>query len=315
MNKWIIFNVGWAMASYWEIDWKKIIIDLWKSDEFSPVKDFLLDYAEKNNWGEENWKYKIDQLIISHPHKDHLSDIKEFDKYFYADLVTTPNDNEWMWKEESINWDLVLWDEPDKDVLFLKNNVIKDRQPPLRSCTKFLELYYIKPKIIEEEITPKSDYVNNTSLVVILNINWQKIMLPWDIMSSWMDYMLNNDIVNIVPSTETKIKIKNSIKSINILVAPHHWLKSAFNKDAMDLMKDRLDVVIIPEKPTSEDSVRQVHDSYYNWDYWNWIDVFYYEDRKEKNEKTIKTSRWHLIIKWNNIIKLKKKENIVEAFN
>jgi len=23
MNKWIIFNVWWAMASYWEIDWKK----------------------------------------------------------------------------------------------------------------------------------------------------------------------------------------------------------------------------------------------------------------------------------------------------
>lgn len=319
MDKIIIFNVWWAMASYCEIWWKKIIIDIWTKTNFSPVLNFLIPYAKQNNWlfSVSAWqekKYHIDQLIISHPHKDHLSDIKKLYENFYPEFVTTPNDNDWMW-DEALNWELVFWEKtPDEDVEFFRENLIKDRKPPLKSVLKEMELYYIKSKDVKEK-TPLADYTNNSSLVWIINLNWTKIMLPWDMMSSWMDWMLENRIVNIIPDSKTETVFKNAIKKIDILVAPHHWLESAFNTNAMKSMKDNLKLIIIPEKPTTENDKRKVHQSYYNSDYWNWIDILFYEDSNSKNQWTLKTSTGHVIIKWNQVIKVKQDENLLKAFS
>lgn len=53
--KTVIFNVGAALSAYMESDNKKIVIDLGKSSDFSPVNDFLLPLfkkrGEKRNYG------------------------------------------------------------------------------------------------------------------------------------------------------------------------------------------------------------------------------------------------------------------------
>ncbi len=322
MDKIIIFNVWWAMASFCEIQWKKIIIDIWTKTNFSPILHFLLPYAKEQNWSlsaikwQEN-KYHIDQLIVSHPHKDHLSDIENLYKNFYPEFVTTPNDNSWMWNEESINWDLVIWEkQEDEKISFFRKNLLKDRKPPLKSIVKWIELYYIPPSKIENKITPLTDYTNNTSLVWIININWLKLMLPWDIMVSWTEWMLNNRVVNIVPESKTETVYKNAISKVNILVTPHHWLESAFNINIMNTMKDQLKLIIIPEKPTTEDDKRQVHQSYYNSDFGSGLDILYYEDNKiVKWQSTVKTSTWHIIMKWDKIIKVKDENNLIKAFS
>ena len=85
--KTVIFNVGAAMSAYVETDNKKIVIDLGKSSDFSPVNDFLLPLfekrGEKKDYGE---KYYINQVFISHPHRDHISDLSDLDEHFYIDL-------------------------------------------------------------------------------------------------------------------------------------------------------------------------------------------------------------------------------------
>lgn len=49
--KTVIFNVGAALSAYVESDNHKIVIDLGKSSNFSPVTDFLLPLFKKR--GEE----------------------------------------------------------------------------------------------------------------------------------------------------------------------------------------------------------------------------------------------------------------------
>lgn len=319
MDKIITFNVGWAMASYCEVWWKRIVIDIWTKTDFSPVLNFLLPYAKNQNWEksrtkEHENKYHIDQLVISHPHRDHVADIENFYTYFYPEFVTTPNDNDWMENDESINWDLVFWSNtPDMAVKFFKDNLIKWRKPPLKSIVPQFELYYIPPKKIEKH-TPISDYTNNTSLVCIINLQWRKIMLPWDMMESWMKWMLNNRIVNIIPNSKTETIFKNAIKKINTLIAPHHGLESAFCVDALNEMRDNLRLVILPEKPTTEDDKRQIHPRYYNSEFGSWIDIITFEDWTSKKQWTVKTSMWHIILTGTTTIKVTDDNNLLKVF-
>jgi mRNA degradation ribonuclease J1/J2 len=70
----VVFNVGAALSAYVETDNKKIVIDLGKSSDFSPVNDFLIPLfekrGEKKNYSD---KYYLSQVFISHPHQDHIS--------------------------------------------------------------------------------------------------------------------------------------------------------------------------------------------------------------------------------------------------
>jgi len=104
----VVFNVGGALSSYIEVNGKHIVIDLGNSSDFSPTNDFLLPLFKKRNQPklEKNPyknRYKIDQLFLSHPHDDHISDVIHFDKYFYPELLTTPNSNKGNIENDIVN--------------------------------------------------------------------------------------------------------------------------------------------------------------------------------------------------------------------
>lgn len=322
MNKLAVFNVWWAMAAYCEIWWKKIIVDIGTKNWFSPINDFLQPLAIKENrakstikWQET--KYHIDQLIISHPHKDHLSDIKNFHQYFYPEFVTTPNDNAGMASDETLNRDLFLGSLPiDSNTDFLRKNFITWRTPPLKSIVQGFEIYYVPPKKIEVDLA-KADYANNTSLICIITIWSNKVMLPWDIMPTAINWMMSNHCYSLIPWSQTKTSFENAIKKrgINILVAPHHWLKSAFCSTMMNLIKDELKLIIIPEKPTTADDVRQVDNRYYSGEFGSWIDVYDYENQKRTQFWSMKTSVWHIVITPDQIAKVREPNNLVNLFS
>ena len=159
--KQVIFNVGGAFSTYIETNKEKIIVDLGKSSDFSPTKDFLLPYFKRNTKNADG-KYIINQLILSHPHNDHISDIKNYDKSFYSNLLTTPNDNEGMPKNEKLNWSLIT--NPNDDyVSYLRSNMLQGRKPPLKSTNPTnLFIYYIKPSRCEKlSDLEKKNYSNN----------------------------------------------------------------------------------------------------------------------------------------------------------
>jgi beta-lactamase superfamily II metal-dependent hydrolase len=107
--KQVVFNVGGALSTYIEFDGNTLMVDIGKSDSFNPIIDFLLPLYKKSRrrkYSLDNTKYYISQLIISHPHNDHISAVEDFNKYFHPELLTCPNDNAGMKEIEKINWEL-----------------------------------------------------------------------------------------------------------------------------------------------------------------------------------------------------------------
>jgi beta-lactamase superfamily II metal-dependent hydrolase len=141
----------------------------------------------------DNTKYCISQLIISHPHNDHISAIEDFNTYFYPELLTCPNDNTGMKESEKINWEL-FEENPNIDIL---KKALIDREPPLRPRNPLNQfIYYLAPKEVECEknLTNGGEtYCNNISIVTYLRVNGTRVLLPGDIMKNGMGEIIKEN--------------------------------------------------------------------------------------------------------------------------
>lgn len=278
-----IFDVGRGLcAAIRTPSGKWIMIDLGSDDAFCPVKDFLLKHLSKPD---DDGRYRISQLIISHPHNDHLSAIKEFDTNVNPSLLTVPNDNVGQDDEYKINWDLIT--NQDAELTdYLRENMLKGRNPPLKATTdevadKFwFKIYYLKPGICEDSADlEKQNYTNNLSIIVRLNYKGKVILFCGDMMKDGMaklliDTALGNDLAKT---------------GVDFLVAPHHGLKSSFSTELFAAMKGgKPQLNIISERLTSTDSNEQVDDRYASSDYS--IGHYVHTSGKREKKNRIKTS-------------------------
>jgi len=289
--KQIVFNVGGALSTYIEFNNKTLLIDIGKSNDFNPVIDFLLPlYTKRDAEKNASDKYKIDQLLISHPHKDHISAIEDFNKYFYPELLTTPNDNNGMEQNELINWKKI-GNEDDSSIIKLKE-MLKGRTPPLRTADAHNEyIYYIPPKEVEnDKVLSLESYPNNISIAVFLVINNHSIFLPGDIQKEGMKKIIDDKI-----SLQERLK-----RGVDVLITPHHGLQSSFSTYLFEKMKNgkTRSINIVSEKANDPDNSRTVDTRYSRTEYCmgknnleggNGIDKCY----------QIKTSRGHIFIDYN----------------
>jgi beta-lactamase superfamily II metal-dependent hydrolase len=260
--KQIVFNIGGALSTYIEFDGKTLLVDIGKSDSVNPIIDFLLPLykkREREKSSQDSKKYHIDQLIISHPHNDHISAIEDFNNYFYPELLTCPNDDKGMKENEKINW-MLFEKNPNIDIL---KKMLVDRRPPLKATNPQNEfIYYLPPKEIEceKKLTSEGEtYCNNISIVTYIRINGSKILLPGDIMKNGMELIIKKN-----SSMRNKLE-----EGVDVLIAPHHGLRSSFSTflfSHMKNMKTRC-LNIISEKQTIEGSDRQVDSRYSSQDY------------------------------------------------
>ncbi|WP_455670886.1 ComEC/Rec2 family competence protein [Phocaeicola faecalis] len=301
----VIFNVGAALSAYVETENKKIVIDLGKSNDFSPVNDFLLPLFEKRGEKKNNGgKYNLNQVFISHPHRDHISDLKDLDKYFYIELYTTPND---LTKgsdahRKNVNWELV--DDPNSDEVKKVKEVYKGRQLPLRvSLPTKMTLGYMYPGDVEDNGTLTSEsYTNNISLVLYIHAGY-KILFAADIQKEGMKQLLEDN-------KELKKKIG---EGVDFLVCPHHGLRSSFSTELFNAMKDSKTkkLNIVSEKGNSNDK-RNVDSRYSSTDYCDG------DNNLSTDNNTVcqrKTSQGHIFIDDDGTITIEKDiQKIIEKF-
>jgi len=255
--KQVIFNVGGALSVYTEFENKKLLVDVGKSDSFNPIQDFLSILFKKRGSSRSNGRYCIDQLIISHPHNDHISAIEDFNNDFYPELLTCPNDNIGMKNNEKINWDMVD-DNPNVDIL---RKMIDGRTPPLRPTNPTNEfIYYLPPQDVENDASLTNEsYCNNISIATYLRINGTKVFLPGDLMKLGMEMIIKKNS-----------SLRNRLsEGVDVLIAPHHGLRSSFSQYLFNHAKNNKTrcLNIISEKATSDDSNRQVDSRYSSTDY------------------------------------------------
>jgi len=305
--KQVVFNVGGALSTYIEFENKTLLVDIGKSDDFNPIIEFLLPlYRKRSAVKNIDGKYCLDQLIISHPHNDHISAITDFNNTFYPELLTCPNDNEGIKDIEKINWDLI----DDNDNVRLLRKMLIGRKPPLTTTDLHNEfIYFIPPREVEKnnDLSTES-YCNNISIAVYVRINGTKIFMHGDLQKQGMEYIISN-----------KMLMRNILnEGVDILIAPHHGLRSSFSSYMFDHIKNKKTrcINIVSEKLTTEDSNRQVDSRYSSKEYCNG------ENNLSTSNDTVyqkKTSNGHIFINYStpnkpNIEIIDSKDTLIKKF-
>lgn len=267
MKKLAIFNVGGALSMYLEHDDQRIIIDLGSGNGFSPVDDFLMPLFRRRGDG-----LYIDQLLLSHLDKDHISDFPKFCEKFHVNLITTPSDNQSMEERFKIKRDMLSDNEYVDQVLLVmgeripgKDSNYPEPNDPLKVYDEsYMSLFYLNSEecCYLDSISKKSNYANNLSLVLLLRINNYSILLPGDIMDDGMEKLLEK-----YPEFQNRMRDEG----LDFLVAPHHGLNTSFPFSLFRAIKgNKTKLNIISEKKgEKEDSDHRsdIHFGYSNSDY------------------------------------------------
>ena len=203
-----LFNVGRGFCSLIRLPiGTGILYDIGKSSEFNP-----LEFIEENILPKlTHQKFKLDQVIFSHPHVDHIASIdylkKRWEDTFYPRLLTCPHDKEPLegYEDERINWDRV--NNPTTDfatnVIEIYKSLYEERDLPLQTIryegSRYIPnleygIFYVRPPICEE-LFPKDDqkYTNSTSLVLWYRHGNNTLLLPGDITPEALETILNEE--------------------------------------------------------------------------------------------------------------------------
>lgn len=198
-------------------NWQNALIDVKITDEtpYENVLNILLEADIK----------KLNYLIITHPHQDHiwwLSKIVqniEIDEFIYSPIYFKPNPtyNDWHIYEEMKKWNYC------KKQFAVK----KWWYTPIDDC----RIDYLAP--IDYLLNTQYDNVNNNWLLLKITCRWHSIIIPWDIEKDAWEYIDNNDI-----------------KDTTLLLASHHWNNSWYHLEKIKSMN--LAFVVISTWPKTE---------------------------------------------------------------
>lgn len=184
-------------------------------ENFSPLLHLKYNYHVQ----------RLDYVLITHPHRDHISDIFNFD-ILDPRVLSRPNhlsENElrqgnkagsdgYIEKYLEINRRYSYPVGPETNPKFPSNN----------------------GGVVIETFTPQScnsANLNNHSLVTIISYGGSKIMLPGDNEPPSWDELLADP------------NFRTAIEGINILLAPHHGRQSAFYSRLYDYFRPNLTII------------------------------------------------------------------------
>lgn len=275
MKRMVVFNVGGALCCYLEIGGQTILIDVGSNNGFNPIQDFLLPYFKKSEKPKAAGgdKYCFGQLLISHPHHDHISLLKDFSDHFSPQLLTCPNDKSEDGSSLNIDWDLLFPDggiEGNPEAQLLRE-LYAPRQLPLTPIIKSgpdrQYLYFLRPGDVAgdtELTTGGENYANNISLVTLFTINQYQVLFPGDIMKNGLKKLLDRD------NNKDEYTFRKGLQcGIDILVAAHHGLRSAFSEEMFaELPDNKVNILnIVSDKPSNADSTRETDSRYASSEY------------------------------------------------
>lgn len=226
MMELVIWDVQHGSAAYLKTPaGKHIVIDLGSGDcsanntSFSP----LLYLKNKCGVGQ------IDEVIITHPHTDHIDDIFNFDTLSPRVLC----------RPKHLLKDDIIKANPGKD---------------MRKTVKYLEINNRYSQPVKEAENPENaknnggvsisafiplecgaSNINNHSVVTVIEYLGVKLLIPGDNESvSWQELLNKTDF-------------RNAIKGTNIFVASHHGRESGYCSDLFQHFTPEL--VIISDGP------------------------------------------------------------------
>ena len=220
-TKFVFWDVQHGSSTYINTpNGKNIVLDLGTgSYEYGKSFSPLIHLKKKHNISHLDW------VIISHPHKDHIDDIMNFDE-LSPSVFSRPR---------NIPKELVMSKTRDQDKeLFEKYFEIDDRYNSPISNMNNLKKPINSGGVVVQTFYSKSNHtanINNYSIVTVLSYAGQKVILPGD---------------NEPPSWEKLLENNSFVKAITgkgILLAPHHGRESGFYDEIFDYFSPYLTIV------------------------------------------------------------------------
>lgn len=251
-----------------------LIYDLGCGDGFSPVQLFCDEFHKRLTKYKEK---RLAQLLMSHPHADHISEVAEVNKReeLHAALLTCPHDKT---PEEAVDWDR-LETEDNRELLKEYRNTYEKRNPPLQTLEGGIVpcgapnveygLYYMRPpKVDEEHGSSDQHYGNGLSFSMYVRHGVQSILLPGDVTPEVMKVLLpaKESIEkrysylsskpaqvpadwNLRTSTQPSLQSLLKTRGLTVLVPPHHGLESGYSEELMNSIKGGKPILnVISEK-------------------------------------------------------------------
>ncbi len=267
-----------------------ILYDLGASSGFSP-----LEWLSENIFpsiSEFQNKYKVAQLVISHPHADHITEIEKIkDNIGEVSLVTCPHDKS---ENESIDWERINNPETASGLVNSYKNFIKDRSLPLqtikytdRSIAPNCEygIYYVRPPQVAKDETSDQEYTNGISIVLYYRHGNKTLIIPGDITPASFNRILKGDssterrftdfgssedsnAFNKETSNQKTLGKRLEEHGLSFYVTPHHGLESGFCSEIYNYLPGKkVGIHLISEKRHTGKNDGSTHANYSSDDY------------------------------------------------
>jgi len=197
---------------------KKVFLDCGSSSEFSPALEVNSSYEKK----------KLDYLVISHPHQDHITDLQNLDEKFRIKVLS---------KNKKISKDVMKEDNPNvfdppNDEIIGKYFELKDRfthdvaweddpsNPAWGNGCTFHTFYLDDPSL----------GVNNLSVVTFIEFGGEVILYGGDMEEKgWLELL-------------KKDSFKRHLKKTTILIASHHGNDSGYCMEIFEYFTPKITI-------------------------------------------------------------------------
>lgn len=220
----VIWDVQHGNALYIKTpNGRHIVIDLGvgsykrHGEGFSPLMHLRVKYKIE----------RIDYLLVTHPHKDHIDDMLNFKnlkpKVFKRPYHITRADI----MEGVLEKDMPIFTEYFDQCDTYNNPLAQDHECYPNNPNNWGGL---KIDFFDTPNFPKSN-LNNHSVVTVLSYLGMKIVLPGDNEFASLQELMKNE------------EFKKCVKDADVLLAPHHGRESAFSPDFVKHVNPRLVVV------------------------------------------------------------------------
>lgn len=212
----ICWNVEHGNAAYINTPADKhIVLDLGSSAAFSPLQ-FL----------QQDWKIqRIDEVIITHPHADHITDIINFDALSPRVLSRPKHLTEQEIRKANRAEDKVLVDAYLSIHSRYSTPILKENNPELPENNGGVCFYTFK------DTSTSRDNINNHCLVTVIDYLNCKILFPGDIEpAAWRLLLQRQDFIS-------------TIAGVDILIASHHGRNSGYCADIFQHFTPKLTVI------------------------------------------------------------------------
>ena len=211
----IIHDVGHGHAVHaFTPNGQTIVIDLGCSDKFSPL-DWLRDQTDK-----------IDSLIISHPHGDHIDEILKLEEFNVRQLWRP----KWLSEEDVRKANQDNYSEKLDYYFDISNNRFTH---PVK-CKELIGNPEVSAGVTITKHASKdcgSSNINNHSCVVVFEYHGVKVIIPGDNEpTSWKSLLEKTDFVE-------------AIQGAHLFMASHHGRESGYYGDLFKIISPKLCIV------------------------------------------------------------------------